>query len=46
MLPTMVGRQRKFCEIKLLKQPECNSRNSKPSFYMSTKTGVKVHKFF
>ena len=35
-----------LCEIKLLKQPKHNSQSSTSSFYMSTKTGVKVQKFF
>ena len=46
MSPTMVNQQRKFCKIKLLKQPKHNSQRSELSFYMSVKTGLKVHKFF
>ena len=33
-------------EIKLLKHPKHNSQSSKLSFYLSTKTGLKVQKLF
>ena len=46
MSPTMVEQRRKFCEIKPLKQPKRNSQSSKASFYVSTKTGLKLQKFF
>ena len=46
MSPTMVELRRTFCKIKPLKQPKRNSKSSKSSFHMSTKTGLKVQKLF